>query len=191
MLNRTHRWNWGLIVEQTPYTIGQFSQGVTVDPNFGTAFVQQETRITQINRGITGITQYPVSRAQRVEFSGGIRRITTTKSSFFFGFPSGVFLGRTEEDLERPDALNLGETSAALVYDTSVFGATSPILGQRYRFDIANRRLIDVFGRARRLPQLTSWRGRSLLPCAACTTADMAATAKTRESPRSSSDMRI
>ena len=31
--------------------------------------------------------------------------------------------------------LNLGETSAALVYDTSVFGATSPILGQRYRFE--------------------------------------------------------
>ncbi|HVG71508.1 MAG TPA: basic secretory protein-like protein [Vicinamibacterales bacterium] len=136
-LNRTHRWNWGLIVEQTPYTIGQFSQGVTVDPNFGTAFVQQETRITQINRGITGITQYPFSRAQRVEFSGGIRRISFDYEveSFFFGFPSGVFLGRTEEDLERPDALNLGETSAALVYDTSVFGATSPILGQRYRFE--------------------------------------------------------
>jgi hypothetical protein len=31
--------------------------------------------------------------------------------------------------------LNLGETSAALVYDTSVFGATSPILGQRYRLE--------------------------------------------------------
>jgi len=135
-LNRTHRWNWGVIVEQTPYTTGQFSQGVTVDPNFGPAFVQQETRVTQINRGITGITQYPFNRAQRVEFSGGIRRISFDyEVERFFFSPSGVFLGRTEEDLERPDALNLGETSAALVYDTSVFGATSPILGQRYRFE--------------------------------------------------------
>ncbi|MGH9241218.1 MAG: basic secretory protein-like protein [Vicinamibacterales bacterium] len=135
-LNRTHRWNWGVIVEQTPYTTGRFAQGITVDPNFGTSFVQQETRITQINRGITGITQYPFSRAQRVEFSGGVRRISFDYEveSFFFS-PNGVFLGRTEEELPRPDALNLGETSAALVYDTSVFGATSPILGQRYRFE--------------------------------------------------------
>src|SRR5687767_3219359 len=135
-LNRTHRWNWGVIVEQTPYTTGQFRQAFTVDPNFGQAFVQEELRITQINRGITGITQYPFSRAQRVEFSGGVRRISFDyEVERFFFSPSGVFLGRTEEDLERPDALNLGETSAALVYDTSVFGATSPILGQRYRFE--------------------------------------------------------
>ena len=136
-LNRTHRWNWGLMVEQTPYTIGQFSQGITVDPDFGTSFVQQEVRIRQINRGITGITQYPFSRAQRVEFSGGIRRISFDYEveSFFYSAASGQFLGRTKEDLPRPDPLNLGETSAALVYDTSVFGATSPILGQRYRLE--------------------------------------------------------
>jgi hypothetical protein len=136
-LNRTNRWNWGVIVEQTPYTIGQFAQGVTVDPEFGTSFVQQEFRIRQINRGITGITQYPFSRAQRVEFSGGIRRISFDYEveRFFYSFPTGQFLGRTKEDLERPDPLNLGEASAALVYDTSVFGATSPILGQRYRFE--------------------------------------------------------
>ena len=75
-MNRAHRWNWGLIVEQTPYTIGQFSQGVTVDPNFGTAFVQQETRITQINRGITGITQYPLQPCAAGGVLGGIRRIS-------------------------------------------------------------------------------------------------------------------
>src|SRR5262249_25583592 len=32
-------------------------------------------------------------------------------------------------------ALHLGEASAALVYDNSVFGATSPIYGQRYRLE--------------------------------------------------------
>jgi Tol biopolymer transport system component len=136
-LNRTHRWNWGVMVEQTPYTIGQFSQGIAVDPQFGTSFVQQEFRIRQINRGITGITQYPFSRAQRVELSGGVRRVSFDYEveTFFYSAASGQFLGRTEEELPRPDPLNLGEASAALVYDTSVFGATSPILGQRYRFE--------------------------------------------------------
>jgi outer membrane protein assembly factor BamA len=33
--------------------------------------------------------------------------------------------------------LTLGGAGAALVYDNSVFGATSPIIGQRYRLDVA------------------------------------------------------
>ena len=43
---------------------------------------------------------------------------------------------RSSEDLPAPDGLTYGEASAALVYDTSVFGATSPILGQRYRLEV-------------------------------------------------------
>ena len=33
--------------------------------------------------------------------------------------------------------LNLGEGSTALVYDTSIFGATSPIRGSRYRMEFS------------------------------------------------------
>ena len=137
-LNRENRWNWGVIGEQTPYTTGAFNEGVTFDPNFGTALVQQQYRIRQINRGFTGITQYPFNRAQRVEFTGGVRRISFDREveTFFYSFQTGQFLGRTKEELDRPESLNLGEASAALVYDTSVFGATSPILGQRYRLEM-------------------------------------------------------
>jgi hypothetical protein len=136
-INRTNRWNWGVIVEQTPYTIGQFGQALVLDPQFGPSIVQQELRIRQINRAVTGITQYPFSKALRAEFSGGIRRVSFDYEieQFFYSFQSGQFLGRTKEDLPRPDPLNLGEGSAALVYDSSVFGATSPIVGQRYRFE--------------------------------------------------------
>jgi Tol biopolymer transport system component len=131
-INRKNRWNWGVAVEHTPYTFEQFSvvlNGATIEQN--------RFRIRQINSAITGITQYPFSRAHRVEFSGGVRHIgfdnyveTDTYSAF-----TGGFIGRTKTDLESAEALNLGETSAALVYDTSVFGATSPILGQRYRLE--------------------------------------------------------
>ena len=138
-LNRTNRWNWGFVVEQTPYVTGTFQQGFINDPEFGVAFAQQSERITQINRGISGLLQYPFSRAHRVEFSGGGRRISFDREveTFFYSAVSGQFLGRTEVDLERPESLNLVEGSAALVYDTSVFGATSPIVGQRYRLELA------------------------------------------------------
>jgi len=39
------------------------------------------------------------------------------------------------EELDRPDAINLGEASAALVYDSAIVGATSPLVGRRYRFE--------------------------------------------------------
>jgi outer membrane protein assembly factor BamA len=38
-------------------------------------------------------------------------------------------------DTKAGDSLNLGTTSAALVFDTSSFGVTSPVHGQRYRFE--------------------------------------------------------
>ena len=137
-LNRTHRWNWGVIGEQTPFGYSQFQQGLTQDPQFGTSFVQQELRIRQINQAVSGITQYPLSRAQRVEFSGGVRRISFFEElrSTFFNL-NGQFLGDTKQKLPVPDAINLGEASGALVWDTSVFGATSPIVGQRYRFELS------------------------------------------------------
>jgi outer membrane protein assembly factor BamA len=43
----------------------------------------------------------------------------------------------TKEDLPTGRALNLGIGSAALVYDNSFFGATGPILGQRYRLEVS------------------------------------------------------
>ena len=39
------------------------------------------------------------------------------------------------EELPSPGALTLAEASAALVYDSSLAGATGPILGQRYRVE--------------------------------------------------------
>jgi hypothetical protein len=139
-LNRTHRWNWGVIGEQTPYGFSQWAQGVVNNPAFGgPVFAQQELRFRQINQAVTGITQYPLSRAQRVELSGGVRRISFSQElrSDFFNPISGQFLGNTKEKLDSGDALLLGETSAALVFDTSVFGATSPIVGQRYRLEMS------------------------------------------------------
>jgi outer membrane protein assembly factor BamA len=83
--------------------------------------------------------QYPFSRAQRLEFAAGGRRISFDQEldTDFFSPITGDRIDHRVEELPRPNALNLGESSAALVYDSSIFGATGPIIGQRYRFELS------------------------------------------------------
>jgi Tol biopolymer transport system component len=135
-INRTHRWNWGLLGEQTPYVLGSFSEFLTIQ-NSQPVVAQQELRITQVNRAFTGILQYPFSRAHRVEVSAGVRHISFSNrvETRLFDLNTGGLIDQQNEKLAAPDALTLGEASGALVYDSSLFGATSPILGQRYRLE--------------------------------------------------------
>lgn len=137
-INRTHRWNWGVVGEQTPYVTGAFGQALTtIDGR--PVLVQETHRLTQINRAVSGLAQYPFSRAHRFEVAAGLRRISFDQDveTLIFSATTGQFIGEEKEELPRPDSLNLGETTAALVYDSSVFGATSPIVGQRYRFELS------------------------------------------------------
>jgi outer membrane protein assembly factor BamA len=74
----------------------------------------------------------------RAEFMGGVRQIAFHQELRTDTFSlSGQLLDQQETELPSPDSLNLADASAALVYDTSIFGATGPILGQRYRFELS------------------------------------------------------
>jgi Tol biopolymer transport system component len=138
-INRQNRWNWGLSVERTPYLTGGFDEFLTTY-NGQLAIAQQELRLTQVNTGVSGVLQYPFSRAHRMEFNAGVRRISFTNrvQTFVYSATTGQFIDEIEEKLPSSDPINLGEGSAALVYDTSVFGAASPILGQRYRLEYSH-----------------------------------------------------
>jgi hypothetical protein len=137
-INRASRWNWGIVGEQTPYVTGGFAEGL-VDSNGSTAFVQQTLRVIQTDRAVSGLAQYPFSRAHRLELSAGMRRIGFDHELETLSFSpiTGTLIDDTKVDLPRPDSLTLSQTSAALVYDSSLFGATSPIMGQRYRFELS------------------------------------------------------
>jgi Tol biopolymer transport system component len=136
-LNRTHRWNWGAALDQTPYVIRDFSQTLT-----GTAdqpvISEDEFRVVQIDRGFSGIAAYPFSRAQRVEFTGGLRQITgkTDVTTREFDYYSGQQISQDTTRLSTFPTLNLAMVSSALVYDASIFGATSPMRGARYRLEL-------------------------------------------------------
>jgi surface antigen Omp85-like protein/WD40 repeat protein len=136
--NRRSRWNWGAVVEQIPYLYGGLAAGYgTVDGQ--SAYVEQLELFRQTNRQAVGFVAYPFSRAQRVEFQAGLQNISYDYriETRAFSTATGRVLFDSTEKLSVSDPLTLGTASAALVYDNSVFGATSPLTGQRYRLEVS------------------------------------------------------
>jgi hypothetical protein len=138
-VNRVHRFNWGAQIGQIPYTTGSFASGVTTNEQGQRVYVEQTLLQRQIDRNVGLIGFYPFDVATRLEFATGYRGLSFDNRiiSDVYAFPSGQFLRQEKEDLESLETLHLQETTAALVRDTSVFGATSPIMGQRFRFDVS------------------------------------------------------
>jgi len=135
--NLRHRWNWGVIVERVPYRTGGFLSGLA-EVGGEPALVEQDLTFRQTESALSGVLAYPFSRAQRLELRGAYRRIAFSEEveTTAFSLLDGRLLDDRKESLPAPSAINLGELSAALVYDNAAFGATSPILGQRYRFEV-------------------------------------------------------
>ncbi len=135
-VNQRNRWTWGVQGGQVPFVSGGLQQGTT-QVNGDTVFAQREIRFWQIDRQLQGLLWYPFNEAQRIEFSGGYENIAfdAQANTRYYDPVTGQFLGSNTTDIASPDSLHLGTASTALVYDTSLFGGTSPVLGQRYRFE--------------------------------------------------------
>jgi Tol biopolymer transport system component len=135
-LNRSKRWNWGAALDQTPYVSRAFQAGI-VNEGGQALYLEREFRILQMDRSASGVISYPFSRAHRVEFSGGFRQIGFTQdvTDRLYDPVTGQQLTEETSDAGSEPNLNFGETSAALVWDTSIQGITSPIRGSRYRVE--------------------------------------------------------
>lgn len=137
--NQAHRWNWGVVGGQVPYLSGGFVNGYDSTSYAEPAYVEQTILSRQTERSAAGVASYPFSRARRVEFQAGVSqlgfdRIVETQA---YSLDTGALLADTREKTKLADSLTLGTASAALVFDTSNFGATSPVAGTRYRFEVA------------------------------------------------------
>jgi len=136
--NLGSRLNWGIAAQQVPYITGAYAAG-TADVNGEPVFIEQQLVERQTNRSFQGTVAYPFSEVQRVEVSAGGVHISFDRELQTRGFSliNGEQVIDEEEDLEAGESLTLGIGSAALVYDNSFFGATGPIAGQRYRFEVS------------------------------------------------------
>jgi Tol biopolymer transport system component len=135
--NRRSRWNWSIAAQQVPYITGAFAEYFQ---NVGgqTALVQEVERLRQTNRQLVAGVSYPFNRSQRFDLSAGVENISFSHelqrravlSNGSVAFDSTI-------DFAVPGSLNLGVGSAALVHDNAYFGATGPILGDRWRLEVA------------------------------------------------------
>ena len=134
--NLSHRLNWALVAEQVPFATGAFAEGLTTI-NGEPAVVDQQLIDRQTNRDFQALLAYPFSTVQRLEFSAGYTNISFDSElrTQAFSAITGEQLVDTKENLPAGRDINLGVGSAALVFDNSLFGATGPILGQRYRLE--------------------------------------------------------
>jgi Tol biopolymer transport system component len=134
--NQAHRWNWGIVGGQVPYLSGGFESGVT---SIGGEPVQVDRAIIfrQTEQSAAGLVAYPFNRAQRLELQAGVTRISFDQivETQAFSLRTGDLLINNSEETSLANPLALGTTSAALVFDTTNYGATSPVQGQRYRFE--------------------------------------------------------
>ena len=137
-MNQSKRWNWGLVGGQVPYLSGGVRAGIDLVEGIP-AYIEETVLFRQTDRSAAGVIAYPFNRSQRIEFQGGVSQISFDQiiQREAYDLASGVLILRDTQEEAIADSLNLGTTSAALVYDTSVFGATSPVGGQRYRLEVA------------------------------------------------------
>ncbi len=135
-VNREHRFNWGVQVYQIPYVTGGFQNGLgTVSGQ--PAYIEQSLVERQLDRGVSVQGIYPFDQSLRVETAVGFRNLSFDSKLETVGFDlgSGVQISDNQQSFSSP-SIHLAETTVALVRDTSVFGPTSPVMGQRFRVDV-------------------------------------------------------
>jgi hypothetical protein len=138
-INRGSRWNWGIAGSHVPWAIGagiQIREATT--SNGEPVLLQQAVIDEQRHRRLSALAIYPFSRARRIETSLGIDSIAFTRQTTSTIFDPTTLRRIGESTLS---GSSQGTTTsliagAAFVHDTSVFGLTAPVLGERYRVSL-------------------------------------------------------
>jgi dipeptidyl aminopeptidase/acylaminoacyl peptidase len=137
-VNRVRRFNWGLQVAQIPYMYGGYSTGV-ISQGGDQVYVEQLTTERWLDRSVGALGYYPFNQSLRLELQSGYRSIgfETRVDTQGVSLRTGRLVIDEQEKLPGGENIHLFESTVALVRDTSVFGATSPVLGQRFRLDVS------------------------------------------------------
>ncbi len=136
-MNTASRWNWGGSISQIPYIYSNYGasyQYINGEPSY----VEQQIIYREIIRDISGSLFYPFSQVMRLEFSSGYENISYQNELITqaISLNTGSLIQDDSQDLPHNPSLNLFSVSTALAFDNSIFGATSPVLGQRFRVEV-------------------------------------------------------
>jgi WD40 repeat protein len=131
--NNKNRWNWGGSLQRISYPYGGFTSSfgeISGEPSV----IEREFIFRQINYQLAAFLSYPFNQVSRLEFAGGYRFIDYDQEvrTRAYSLINGREVLDEKEKLDSPDSLNMPFMSSAWVYNSSIFGATGPILGQSF-----------------------------------------------------------
>lgn len=153
-LNQEHRWNWGVVAELEP-SRRRYRRTASVEYDGQPAVLKQADDLQRVQVAAAGVLAYPFNRGVRVEFTGGLRRASYQRE--VRSRITAADTGRLLEDLTVGAAAGapttMAEVGTALVGDTAVFGPTGPLVGSRYRLEVA-----PAFGQLSYLRVLADYR---------------------------------
>jgi hypothetical protein len=137
-LNQERRWNWGAVTDLEP-SVMRYRRSEAIEHAGEAAMMKQADYLQRMQLRAAAVVAYPFNRGLRVEFTGGVRyaayhRDLRTQIS---SVASGKVLGSEQVESSGGVPTTVAEVSAALVHDTTVFGPTGPILGSRFRLEVA------------------------------------------------------
>jgi outer membrane protein assembly factor BamA len=137
-LNQERRWNWGALAELEPSVI-RYRRAEAIEFEGQPSLLQQADYLQRAQVRAAAVVAYPFSKGLRVEFTGGVRhaRYHRDLRSQVLSAETGKLLSNERVESRGGLPTTVAEVSAALVHDTTVFGPTGPLLGSRYRFEIA------------------------------------------------------
>ena len=138
-LRLDRRWQWRLVSGQIPYVAGTFESAPAAGANGEVVQVDRQTIYREVERNSAAILMYPLDHARRVEVAGGFAQNSFEQiiNSSVWVPSTGQQLSSTSETHDLGQRLDLATTTAAFVSDSTSFGATSPVQGQRYRVEVA------------------------------------------------------
>ena len=132
----SHRWNWAAGISQDPLFY-YFNSATGLDQAGRGVYIQRLRRL--VIRQAFAETYYPFNRFKRIEL--GARFVNISQASLnivtLFDPGSGALLAPPYDSVSSEGSISYIQPSAALVFDNSLFGYTSPFFGHRYRFEIA------------------------------------------------------
>ena len=134
-INRKQQWNWGITAGHMPSRFFGARRSIERE---GELVTRETTSLRYLHQWAGLAARYNLDRSRRLEFGAGVRR-----TGFEWQTLTRVIDPEARKELSR-DALeqsagapiHLAEAQVAFVRDTAVFGPTSPILGERFRFEV-------------------------------------------------------
>jgi Tol biopolymer transport system component len=130
-LNNKGRFNWGTAAQRIVYPYPYYY--LYEDEFAGEPAIFEVRDIYRlINYDFSVFGSYPFSQVSRFSLSAGFRiqDFQRTLYTRIYSMASGGLIAYEKERVPMPPALSFGYMTAGYYYDTGMFGATSPILGQ-------------------------------------------------------------